>query len=115
LGLNTDDFETKADFVGAYNRRKFQLYAGKIPQSMLTSEELEDETVYHFCGVCFPNSNRVYHFLNDLPDIRIGDTVLVPMKGDFAACKVVSKTDCLAAAAPFPVSRSKKITKKVEE
>lgn len=73
------------------------------------SEEIDDATIYTVCGVSLYHTAQPYHYLTDDSTLKIGDSVIVPVGNREARGRIVSVGQYLSAAAPFPVSKMKKI------
>lgn len=131
LGLDVNDFETQQEYQTAYTARlnekrqkereqreterlqRQQQY--KQTQRMNLERELEDDAVYIFCGVLFPQASRPYHYRTDDATIKIGDKVVVFVRDQETIGEVVSVGQYLRVAAPFPVNKTKFILCKVDD
>lgn len=133
-GLNVNDFETEEEYLKAYGDRvneerekerkqrqeerlriEEQKKAALQQQYIEAEKKLADKRIYTYCGVIFPHKMQVYHYRTEDETITIGDTVLVPTRGNETAGKVVSVGRYLRIAAPFPVEKAKFVTCKAEE
>ena len=126
-GLDLADYETQDEFRKAYNeqvklqRRKEQERREsewKKEQELKEQERkarraaLEaDKTIYTYCGVLLPFSDRPYSFISDVEDIQIGDTVVVPVGEEEKEMEgeVVSVGRYSRLGVPFPVEKTKHI------
>ena len=66
-----------------------------------------DRTVYTFCGVRFPQWQRVYYYRTEDESLTVGDKVLVPGRDGPTPAEVVSIEKHRRDTAPYPVDRAK--------
>ncbi len=78
---------------------------------------LNDKTIYTYCSVVFQETNRPYHYRTDGENIKIGDKVVVPVGPDNEEriATVTSIEKHMRISVPFPVEKTKKIIRKIEE
>ena len=74
-----------------------------------------DRTVYTFCGVRFPQWQRVYYYRTDDETLAVGDQVLVPGKDGRTPAEVVSVEKHRRDTAPYPVDRAKFVVGRCEK
>ena len=74
-----------------------------------------DRTVYTFCGVRFPQWQRVYYYRTDDETLSVGDQVLVPGKYSPTPAEVVSIEKHRRNTAPYPVDRAKFVVGRCEK
>lgn len=76
-----------------------------------------DKTIYHFCSVIFSSAKQSYAYRTDNINVKIGDTVLVPVGKNNRELKatVVSTSQSLSFAAPYPIDKTKKVIAVIEE
>lgn len=76
-----------------------------------------DKTIYHFCSVIFSSAKQSYAYRTDNINVKIGDTVLVPVGKNNRELKatVVSTSQSLSFAAPYPINKTKKVIAVIEE
>lgn len=79
-------------------------------------EQMDDITIYTYCGVLLPFSNRPYSFRTEDKTVQIGDTVIVPVgkENEEMEGKVVSVGQYARAGVPYPVEKAKFILKKLK-
>ena len=72
-----------------------------------------DELTYTYCTVTF-GGNRTYDYICEIPDIEIGDEVIVPVGDDEIEkiAKVTFVREYRYDDVPYPVSKTKKILAK---
>lgn len=72
-------------------------------------EQMDDITIYTYCGVLLPFSNRPYSFRTEDKTVQIGDTVIVPVgkENEEMEGKVVSVGQYARAGVPYPVEKAK--------
>ena len=73
-----------------------------------------DMTVYTFCAVRFPNSDRLYHYLADDAALDVGDMVVVPVGNDGRECvaEIATVERHRRRTAPYPVDQAKRILRR---
>lgn len=76
---------------------------------------VDDKTIYTYCGVLLPFSNRAFSYRIEDDTIQIGDGVIVPVGADNEEMKgkVVSVGKYARAGVPYPAERTKFILKKI--
>ena len=72
-----------------------------------------DELYYTYCTVTF-GSSRTYDYISELPDISVGDEVIVPVGEDETEklAKVTSISEYRYDKVPYPVLKTKRIIAK---
>lgn len=77
-------------------------------------EHIDDKTIYTYCGVLLPFSERVFSYRTEDTTIQIGDTVIVPVGRDNEEKegKVVSIGQYARSGVPYPVEKTKFILRK---
>lgn len=80
-----------------------------------TQAHVEDKTIYTYCGVLLPFSNRAFSYRTEDDTIQIGDVVIVPVSADNEEVegKVVSVGKYARAGVPYSVEKTKFILKKI--
>lgn len=80
-----------------------------------TQAYVDDKTIYTYCGVLLPFSNRVFSYRIEDDTIQIDDVVIVPVGRDNEEMegKVVSIGKYARAGVPYPVEKTKFILKKI--
>lgn len=81
---------------------------------MEENRQQEAQTIYTYCGVLLPFSERVFSYRTEDTTIQIGDIVIVPVGRDNEEMegKVVSVGQYARAGVPYPVEKTKFILKK---
>ena len=71
---------------------------------------------YIFVGVTFENYPKIYHYVCDFADIKLYETVIVPVGSDNEEKQAVvtEKLLCSEGDAPYPPSKAKKVIEKVD-
>ena len=94
-------------------RREERLQRQGAKQAQMR-EQMDDITIYTYCGVLLPFSNRPYSFRTEDKTVQIGDTVIVPVgkENEEMEGKVVSVGQYARAGVPYPVEKTKFILKK---
>ena len=69
-----------------------------------------------YCGVEFSEFGYTYHYITDDDSIEVGDKVIVPVGNDNREMKgyVSEKQYCTKDDVPYPLSKVKKIIRKIE-
>ncbi len=77
----------------------------------------DEEKVYYYLTVRYEDyySNKEYNYISDDTSVEVGDRVLVDMAGEVVIAEVLETAYCVKFDAPFPVHKTKKIIKKVDE
>lgn len=77
-------------------------------------EHIDDKTIYTYCGVLLPFSERVFSYRTEDTTIQIGDTVIVPVGRDNEEKegKVVSVGQYARSGVAYPVEKTKFILRK---
>ena len=111
--------EDYADFINLIIKAR-DLYGGawgdifnaKLYKKRVTKR---DELIY--CAVEFEEDGMEYHYMTEDDTIEEGDVVVVPVGGNNreTVATVVEKIYCTEETAPYPISKVKKIIRKVEE
>lgn len=80
-----------------------------------TQAHVGDKTIYTYCGVLFPFSNRAFSYRTEDDTIQIDDVVIVPVGRDNEEMegKVVSVGKYARAGVPYPVEKTKFVLKKI--
>lgn len=137
LGLDPKQFETEAEYNEAWQARYDEQQAKKREEQTrqrrllqmqretetkerrknLEAELLMDQTIYTYCGVKLPFSERPYSFRTDDSSLEIGDTVIVPLGEENKEMKgtIVSIGQYARIGVPYPVEKTKFIIRKVEK
>lgn len=70
-----------------------------------------------YCGVEFGDYSSIYHYITDDDSIEVGDAVIVPVGKNNREVKayVAEKQYCSKDDVPYPLSKVKKIIRKLEE
>ena len=125
LGLNAEDFECWEEFREALDvrrsekrqreRKEREEKRHRENEALLTSQEAAaDSTVYTLCGVAFSPASHPYTYRTDDTSLRIGDTVLVPLRDREAEGVVVFVGQYLRTTAPFPIEKLKTVIRKLK-
>lgn len=134
LGLDPAQFETEDEFTAAWQMRwdeeqqkeqarqlqRLQAEQAKAlarqrtQQKRREAELLADKTIYTYCGVRLPFSDRPYFFRTEDDSLEIGDTVIVPIGEDEKEAEgtIVSIGRYARIGVPFPVEKTKFILRK---
>lgn len=128
IGLNAKDYENEDDFLSAYSDIIYKIKQKKIDRRIAEIRNrqkerekpnlnLNDKSIYKFCGVVLPFSEQAYSYITDDETIKVGDMVIVPVGKEQKEMNgnVVSVCECLRSEAPFPVEKAKKIIKKITD
>ena len=77
--------------------------------------DIDDKTIYTYCGVLFPFSDRAFSYRTEDDTIQIGDIVIVPVgrENEEMEGKVVSVGKYTRAGVPYSVEKTKFILKKI--
>lgn len=96
-------------------RREERLQRQRVKQAQ-TQDYVDDKTIYTYCGVLLPFSNRAFSYRTEDDTIQIGDVVIVPVGRDNEEMegKVVSVGKYARAGVPYPVEKTKYILKKIQ-
>ena len=116
-GINVDEYETEDEYNEVLRqKREEERQARRTPRPQTDPLAATDKTVYNFCSVMFNSSNQPYTYLMGELNVKIGDTVVVPVgnEGKEVVATVVSTSQHMRLTAPYPVDKAKKIIKKVE-
>lgn len=110
-GRLTNKFEF---YRNDYNKKEL-----KIPKFLIkNSEEVQnEEKIYYYLTVKYEDyySNKEYNYISDDTSVGVGDRALVDMEGELVIADVLETAYCDKFDAPFPVHKTKKIIKKVDE
>lgn len=93
----------------------------EIPKFLIQDKHEEnsnsEEEKYYYLTVKYEEyySNKEYNYISDNTTIEVGDRVLVDMAGELVIAEVLETAYCDKFDAPFPVHKTKKIIKKVDE
>ncbi|MEG2839319.1 MAG: hypothetical protein RR892_06800 [Lachnospiraceae bacterium] len=121
--LNPEDYETKTDFLKALiliDDKRERECAKHYKEEMKNGNVLpavEDTNIYIYCGVELPNSMKPYSFRTNDTNIKISDSVIVPIGREQKETKgtVVSVGQYTRTSVPYPVEKTKFILRKVNE
>ncbi|MCQ4023303.1 MULTISPECIES: hypothetical protein [unclassified Ruminococcus] len=127
LGVNPDNYETEEAFREAYDvvlnkkrstetekRKERKLKQNPADCADKASDNCaDDNNIYIFCGVEFPNSSHLYHYRTEDKTIKIGDLVIVPAGNIETQGRVVCVGQYIGRAAPYPVSKARFIVRKI--
>ncbi len=125
-GLNPEAFETQDAFNEAraarWREKKSAALAGGRRNGREQTPDpaaAEDQNIYIYCGVAFPDARHAYHYRTDDTTIQIGDTVIVPVgdeRNERTETKgiVVSVGQYTRMSVPYPVEKTRFILRKVE-
>jgi len=96
-----------------YNLNEFKLVSDN---NMNELQQKEDE-LYYYLLVQYEDypSYREYNYISDDTSVEVGDRVLVDMAGSLAIAEVLETGFFNRFDAPFPVEKTKRIIKKVDE
>jgi len=96
-----------------YNLNEFELINDN---NMIELQEKEDK-LYYYLLVQYEDypSYREYNYISDDTSVEVGDRVLVDMAGSLAIAEVLETGFFNRFDAPFPVEKTKRIIKKVDE
>lgn len=115
--INVDEYETEDEYNEVLRKKREEERQARItPRPQTDPLAATDKTVYNFCSVMFNSSNQPYTYLMGELNVKIGDTVVVPVgnEGKEVVATVVSTSQHMRLTAPYPVDKAKKIIKKVE-
>lgn len=122
LGLDPGQYETKKEYEKAwrerYNKQQRQRAEQILEQRKKREAELlKDKTIYTYCGVKFPFSQKLYSYRFEDSSLKIGDTVIVPVgeENNEEQGIVVSIGQYARIGAPYPPEKTKFILKKKSE
>ena len=116
-GIDVNAYETEDEYNEVLRKkREEEREARRMPKPQDDLMVAADKTIYNFCSVVFNSTNQPYTYLTDDIEVRIGDTVVVPVgsEGKEVVATVVSISQHMRLTAPYPVDKAKKIIKKVE-
>ena len=116
-GIDVNAYETEDEYNEVLRKkREEEREARRIPKPQDDPMVTTDKTIYNFCSVVFNSTNQPYTYLTGDIEVRIGDTVVVPVgnEGKEVVATVVSISQHMRLTAPYPVDKAKKIIKKVE-
>lgn len=85
--------------------------SGRQSKPQYPATDSPDNTIYRYCMVKTPKSDRVYSYLSGEQTVNVGDMVEVPFgkDGNIILAEVVEIRSCTAANAPWPPERTKSI------
>ena len=135
--VKIDDIE-KIEAITCSNSRwggkltnKFEFYSNdanekelEIPKFLINKskedsnkDKQDEEKIYYYLTVRYEDyySNKEYNYISDDTSVDVGDRVLVDMAGEVVIAEVLETAYCDKFEAPFPVHKTKKIIKKVDE
>lgn len=135
--IKIDDIE-KIEAITCSNPRwggkltnKFEFYSNdanekelEIPKFLINKskedsnkDKQDEEKIYYYLTVRYEDyySNKEYNYISDDTSVDVGDRVLVDMAGEVVIAEVLETAYCDKFEAPFPVHKTKKIIKKVDE
>lgn len=116
-GIDVNAYETEDEYNEVLRKkREEEREARRMPKPQDDPLVATDKTIYNFCSVVFNSTNQPYTYLTGDIEVRIGDTVVVPVgnEGKEVVATVVSISQHMRLTAPYPVDKAKKIIKKVE-
>ena len=89
---------------------------GDIFNPALYAKPLRTKSDLIYCAVEFGGHSKEYHYITDDDTIDEGDTVIVPVGKDNRETEatVVEKIYCKENDVPYPLSKVKKIIRKIE-
>ena len=95
--------------------RKQRREEGLQRQDRQKQTHVDDKTIYTYCRVLLPFTNRAFSYRTEDDTIQIGDGVIVPVGADSEEMegKVVSVGKYARAGVPYPVEKTKFILKKI--
>lgn len=95
--------------------RKQRREEGLQRQDRQKQTHVDDKTIYTYCRVLLPFTNRAFSYRTEDDTIQIGDGVIVPVGADSEEMegKVVSVGKYVRAGVPYPVEKTKFILKKI--
>ena len=112
----TNKFEFYSD---DNNEKELEIPKILINKSKEDSNEAkqDEEKIYYYLTVRYEDyySNKEYNYISDDTSVDVGDRVLVDMAGEVVIAEVLETAYCDKFDAPFPVHKTKKIIKKVDE
>lgn len=115
-GKLTNKFEFYSD---DNNEKELEIPKILINKSKEDSNEAkqDEEKIYYYLTVRYEDyySNKEYNYISDDTSVDVGDRVLVDMAGEVVIAEVLETAYCDKFDAPFPVHKTKKIIKKVDE
>lgn len=101
------------------NEKELEIPKFLINKSKEDSNEAkqDEEKIYYYLTVKYEDysGNKEYNYISDDTSVNVGDRVLVDMAGEVVIAKVLETAYCNKFDAPFPVYKTKKIIKKVDE
>lgn len=115
-GIDVNAFETEDEYNEVLQKKREEERASRsIPKPQTDPLATTDKTIYNFCSVVFNSANQPYTYLTGNFDVKIGDTVIVPVgnEGKETVATVVSTSQHMRLTAPYPVDKAKTIIKKV--
>lgn len=113
-GIDVNAYETEDEYNEVLRvKREEEREARRMPKPQSDPLAATDRTIYNFCSVIFNSTNQPYTYLTGDLNVRIGDSVVVPVgkEGKEAVATVVSTSQHMRLTAPYPVDRVKKIIK----
>lgn len=116
-GIDVNAYETEDEYNEVLRiKREEEREARRMPRPQDDPLVASDKTIYNFCSVVFNSANQPYTYLTGDVEVKIGDTVVVPVgnEGKEVVATVVSTSQHMRLTAPYPVDKAKKIIKKVE-
>lgn len=116
-GIDVNAYETEDEYNEVLRKkREEEREARRMPKPQDDPMVATDKTIYNFCSVVFNSTNQPYTYLTGDIEVRIGDTVVVPVgsEGKEVVATVASISQHMRLTAPYPVDKAKKIIKKVE-
>lgn len=131
LNIDPNEYDTEKELIAAIRAELERRFLERQQAAIKKRERLEkerrkkyvdplansDATIYTFCGVVFPESPAVYHYLTNDDSLNIDDEVIVPVGKDYreAVAKIVTIEKHRRATAPYPVDKAKYIKRKADD
>lgn len=111
---DNDKYEAWREKTEAVRKQRREEWLQSVKQAQ-TQAHVGDKTIYTYCGVLLPFSNRAFSYRTEDDTIQIGDGVIVPVGRDNEEMegKVVSVGKYARAGVPYPVENTKFILKKI--
>ena len=97
--------------VHFYLRRKLVMAVDMSGWYIKALREKGSDKMHKFVGICFEGNERVYDYLCDGQDIRVGDYVIVPSYDGPVKVKAVRVYEQSEADAPLEITKYKKAEK----
>lgn len=112
---DNDKYEAWREKTEAVRKQRREEWLQRQRDRQAQTQAYIDKTIYTYCGVLLPLSERAFSYRTEDDTIQICDVVIVPVgrENEEMEGKVVSVGKYARAGVPYPVERIKFILKKI--